>query len=58
MSVLPNVIHSQSLPDDKSGKLLHFSREDVRWEWMSMTVTRLAPGRVTGRSRKVTKRHL
>jgi 5-deoxy-glucuronate isomerase len=44
MSVLPNVVHSQSLPDDKSGKLLHFSREEVRWEWMSMTVTRLAPG--------------
>ena len=46
MSVLPNVVHSQSLPDEKSGKLLHFSREDVRWEWMSMTVTRLAPGEI------------
>ena len=44
MSVLPNVVHSQSLVDDESGKLLHFTREDVQWEWMSMTVTRLAPG--------------
>jgi 5-deoxy-glucuronate isomerase len=43
--VLPNVVHSQSLVDDESGKLLHFTREDVQWEWMSMTVTRLAPGK-------------
>src|SRR5271166_1702772 len=43
MSVLPNVVHSQSLPDGQSGKLLNFTREQVRWEWMSMTVTRLAP---------------
>lgn len=44
MSGLPNVVHSQSLPDGQSGKLLEFTREDVQWEWMGMKVTRLTPG--------------
>src|ERR1700739_2289707 len=37
------VIHSQT-PSGDSGELLSFSRETVGWEWMSLTVKRLAPG--------------
>jgi 5-deoxy-glucuronate isomerase len=44
MSSLPNIVHSKQLPDGASGELLHFSRESVKWEWMSMSVRRLAPG--------------
>ena len=44
METLPNVIHSRSLAEDESGELLHFSREQVGWEWMSLTVKRLNPG--------------
>jgi 5-deoxy-glucuronate isomerase len=44
MSTLPNVVHSRSLPDGQSGELLRFSRENVNWEWMSMSVRRLTPG--------------
>lgn len=44
MSGLLNVVHSQSLADGRSGNLLDFTREEVQWEWMSMRVTRLAPG--------------
>lgn len=44
METLPNVIHSRSLADGESGELLHFSREQVGWEWMSLTVRRLNPG--------------
>ena len=39
------VIHSQT-PSGDSGELLSFSRETVGWEWMSLTVKRLAPGEV------------
>jgi 5-deoxy-glucuronate isomerase len=38
------VVHSLPLPDQKSGELLRFSREEVGWEWMSFVVHRLAPG--------------
>jgi 5-deoxy-glucuronate isomerase len=44
MSTLPNVVHSRRLPDDTSGEILGFSREEVHWQWMSMKVRRLAPG--------------
>jgi len=44
METLPNVIHSRSLAQGESGELLHFSREQVGWEWMSLTVRRLNPG--------------
>ena len=44
MTSLPNVMHSQSLPEGDSGPLLHFSRESVQWEWMSMSVRRLQAG--------------
>jgi 5-deoxy-glucuronate isomerase len=44
MSSRPNVVHSRRIADGKSGELLHFTRESVDWEWMSMAVRRLAPG--------------
>jgi 5-deoxy-glucuronate isomerase len=44
MSSRPNVVHSRRIADGNSGELLHFTRESVDWEWMSMAVRRLAPG--------------
>jgi len=46
MSSRPFVVHSRHLPDGHSGELLHFSRESVGWQWMSMSVRRLAPGEI------------
>ena len=43
MSSRPFVIHSQRLADRHSGELLNFTRETAQWEWMSMSVRRLAP---------------
>src|SRR5271168_1490492 len=44
MEISPNVVHSRGLADGESGELLYFSREQVGWEWMSLTVRRLSPG--------------
>jgi len=44
MGSVPNVVHSRVLPAGQSGELLHFSRESVQWEWMSMSAWRLNPG--------------
>jgi 5-deoxy-glucuronate isomerase len=44
MSTLPNVVHSRHLPEGQPGELLRFSRENVQWDWMSMSVRRLNPG--------------
>ena len=44
MSTLPNVVHSNVVPEGQSGELLRFSRDSVHWEWMSMSVHRLNPG--------------
>jgi 5-deoxy-glucuronate isomerase len=44
MSSRPNVIHSRRLADGQAGELLNFSRESVNWEWMGMSVRRIAPG--------------
>lgn len=44
MSSRPFIIHSKHLAEGQSGELLHFSRESVQWEWMSMDVRRLNPG--------------
>jgi 5-deoxy-glucuronate isomerase len=44
MATVPNVVHSQVLPEGQSGELLHFSRESVQWEWMSMSARRMKPG--------------
>jgi 5-deoxy-glucuronate isomerase len=44
MSTQQNVVHSRILADGQAGELLSFSREDVQWEWMSMSARRLNPG--------------
>jgi 5-deoxy-glucuronate isomerase len=44
MSTLPNVVHSNVVPEGQSGELIRFTRESVQWEWMSMCVHRLNPG--------------
>jgi 5-deoxy-glucuronate isomerase len=41
-----DVVHSRDLPDGKSGELLRFSRQDAGWEWMGLSVRRLAPREV------------
>lgn len=41
---MPNVVHSRTLADGKSGELLSFTREQAQWEWMSMSVRSLNPG--------------
>src|ERR1700691_4441710 len=46
MSTLPNVVHSQILRAGQSGELIRFSRDDVQWEWMSMSARRLNPGEI------------
>jgi 5-deoxy-glucuronate isomerase len=46
MSNLPDVVHSRVLPDGQSGELIHFSRESVEWDWMSMVARRLNPGEI------------
>jgi 5-deoxy-glucuronate isomerase len=40
----PSIVHSQNPPQNQSGELLRFSREEVGWEWMSFVVRRLVPG--------------
>jgi 5-deoxy-glucuronate isomerase len=52
MSTLPNVVHSQILPAGQSGELIRFSRDDVQWEWMSMSARRLNPGEIYSTSTK------
>jgi len=44
VSTLPDVVHSRVLPEGQSGELLNFSRQNVQWEWMSMSARRLNPG--------------
>lgn len=38
------LIHSTRLPLQQSGELIHLSRQDATWEWMSFFVRRLQPG--------------
>jgi 5-deoxy-glucuronate isomerase len=37
------VVHSRDLPLEQSGELLHLTREQAGWEWMSFFVRRLQP---------------
>jgi 5-deoxy-glucuronate isomerase len=37
-------IHSSKLPSEKSGELLHITRDRANWKWMSFFVRRLQPG--------------
>jgi len=41
---LENLVRSSRIPLGHGGDLLEFSRQDVQWEWMGMTVRRLMPG--------------
>jgi 5-deoxy-glucuronate isomerase len=43
MSESDNLIRSQKLPSGEGGELLHFTREQAGWEWMSLAVRRLLP---------------
>lgn len=40
------IVHSRDLPPERSGELLHLSRQQASWEWMSFFVRRLLPGEV------------
>jgi len=50
MSSLPNVVHSNVVPEGQSGELIRFTRDSVHWEWMSMCVHRLNPGETIGKT--------
>ena len=52
MSTQENVVHSRILAGAQSGELLRFSREEVQWEWMSMSARRLKQGEVYSTSTK------
>ncbi|HTS38661.1 MAG TPA: 5-deoxy-glucuronate isomerase [Candidatus Solibacter sp.] len=43
------LVHSLNLPSQQGGELLHLSREQGSWEWMSFFVHRLLPGHVIRR---------
>ena len=43
MTTLPSVVHSRFLPEGQSGELIRFTRDNVEWEWMSMSARRLKP---------------
>jgi 5-deoxy-glucuronate isomerase len=38
------LVHSRGLASDQSGELLHLTRKEAGWEWMSFFVRRLQPG--------------
>jgi 5-deoxy-glucuronate isomerase len=38
------LFHSNELPLGQGGELLHLSRQQAQWEWMSFLVRRLGPG--------------
>jgi 5-deoxy-glucuronate isomerase len=44
VSKLNFLFHSSRLPDQQSGELLHLSRQQAGWEWMSFFVRRLSAG--------------
>jgi 5-deoxy-glucuronate isomerase len=46
MSESDSLIHSEKLPLEQAGELLHLPRERAKWEWMSFFVRRLGRGDV------------
>jgi 5-deoxy-glucuronate isomerase len=44
MNSRPFVVHSKRFTDGQSGEMLHFTRESVDWEWMSMSARRVNAG--------------
>jgi len=41
-----SLVHSKNLSPENAGELLHLSREQAQWEWMSFFVRRLQPTEV------------
>jgi hypothetical protein len=35
MSESESLIHSENLPSEQAGELLHLTRQKANWEWMS-----------------------
>lgn len=46
MSQSGSLVHSKELAPNGSGELLHLTREQAEWEWMSFFVRRIQPGDV------------
>ena len=46
MSESDLLVHSENLPPEQSGELLHLPRQRANWEWMSFFVRRLGRGDV------------
>jgi 5-deoxy-glucuronate isomerase len=46
MSENDSLVHSRNLPPKQGGELLHLSRQQAGWEWMSLFVRRLQPGEI------------
>ena len=46
MSESGSLVHSVELPPQQSGELLHLTREQAKWDWMSFFVRRVQPGEV------------
>lgn len=44
MKETDSLVHSENLPSEQSGELLHLPRESAGWEWMSFFVRRLGNG--------------
>lgn len=44
MSESDTLVHSQYLPAEQGGEVLHLHRQQAKWEWMSLFVRRLQPG--------------
>jgi 5-deoxy-glucuronate isomerase len=42
------LVRSKTLPENASGELLHLTRSQADWAWMSFFVRRLAPGQAWG----------
>ena len=43
MAELDHLAHSRKLSLDQGGTMLHLSREEAHWEWMSFSVRRMLP---------------
>jgi 5-deoxy-glucuronate isomerase len=46
MSESVSLVHSESLPSEQAGELIHLPREKAGWEWISFFVRRLGRGDV------------
>jgi 5-deoxy-glucuronate isomerase len=44
MTESDSVVHSNKIEKNEGGELLHLTREQAGWEWMSLFVRRLLPG--------------